>query len=163
MAKKRGITLDHKMVGSKTRKPTNAEKKQDSKFKKGMSGNPAGKKPGTRHRVTMLAEKLLDDECGDLVKKCITMAIGGDTACMKLVMDRILPPRKDRPISFDLPEIKKWTDILIAMEALTKAVAQGDITPLEGKTLSEVLDNMRKIAETTELEERMKILEKENT
>ena len=32
-------------------------------FKKGQSGNPQGKKPGTRHRATMAALELLE---GDL-------------------------------------------------------------------------------------------------
>jgi hypothetical protein len=32
------------------------------RFRPGESGNPAGKRPGTRHRVTMLAEKLMQDE-----------------------------------------------------------------------------------------------------
>lgn len=163
MPKKPAKAAGKKKVSPKAQEADNSAKNQRGRpFKPGQSGNPKGKPKGTRHKVTMLAEKLLDGECEGLVKKCIQMAMDGDTTAMKLVLDRILPPRKDRPISLDLPEIKKWTDILQAMEALTQAVARGEITPLEGQTFSAVLENMRKIAETTELEERMKILEKEN-
>ena len=30
-------------------------------FQKGQSGNPAGPAKGTRHKITMLAEKLMQD------------------------------------------------------------------------------------------------------
>jgi hypothetical protein len=35
-------------------------------FKKGQSGNPRGKKPGTRHKATLAALELLE---GDLARK----------------------------------------------------------------------------------------------
>ena len=38
----------------------NAKQNKDHLWKKGQSGNPAGKKPGTRHKATILAERLLD-------------------------------------------------------------------------------------------------------
>ena len=36
-------------------------------FQKGRSGNPAGKPPGTRNKMTLLAEALLDNEAEALV------------------------------------------------------------------------------------------------
>jgi Family of unknown function (DUF5681) len=35
---------------------------QGGRFQKGVSGNPNGMPPGTRHKSTMLAEKLLQDD-----------------------------------------------------------------------------------------------------
>ena len=40
-------------------------------FRPGQSGNPAGKRPGTRHRVTLLAEQLLDGEAEAIVRKAV--------------------------------------------------------------------------------------------
>ncbi len=76
----------------------NAGKKQGSKWKKGVSGNPTGKKPGTRHKATQLAEILLDGQTEQLVNKCVEMAIDGDSTAMRICMDRLIPP----PESHDL-------------------------------------------------------------
>jgi Family of unknown function (DUF5681) len=54
--------------------PANAEPDADPKpgrrlFQKGQSGNPTGKKPGTRHKATIIAETLLDGESEALTRK----------------------------------------------------------------------------------------------
>ena len=144
----------------KAEKPVNAGGKQDTKFKPGQSGNPAGKPKGARHKVTLLAEKLLDKDAKSVVEKCIELVMAGDSGAIKLIMDRILPPRKDRPVSIDLPLIESISDASKAMAIVSQAVADGEITPLEAQTLSGVLENYRKIIETTELEKRITDLEK---
>jgi len=145
----------------KAEKPANAEGKQKKEhlWKKGQSGNPGGKKPGTRHRITLLAEKLLDKDAKDLVKKCIEMAKEGDGPSMRICMDRILPPRKDRPVNIALPLIESLTDATRAMAFIANAVSVGEITPSEGQVLSVIIENYRKIVETTELEKRIIALE----
>src|SRR6266478_3635762 len=40
-------------------------------FMKGLSGNPAGKRPGTRNRATIIAEELLDCETRPLLRQAI--------------------------------------------------------------------------------------------
>jgi hypothetical protein len=47
-------------------------------FQKGQSGNPAGPAKGTRHKITMLAEKLLEDDRDAIVRAEIAAAKGGD-------------------------------------------------------------------------------------
>ena len=42
--------------------PVNAGRKQDTRFKPGKSGNPAGKPKGSRHATTLAMEALLDGE-----------------------------------------------------------------------------------------------------
>ncbi len=79
-------------------------------FKKGQSGNPAGKKPGTRNKTTVLLEALLDGKAEALTKKAIEMAGKGDPAMMRLCIERLIPPRKDRPINFDLPPLQTTQD-----------------------------------------------------
>ena len=46
----------------------NAKQNKDHLWKKGQSGNPAGKKPGTRHKATILAERLLDGQAEELIQ-----------------------------------------------------------------------------------------------
>ena len=137
----------------------NTGKKQGSKWKKGVSGNPAGKKPGTRHRATRLAETLLDGEAVELVKKCVEMAIDGDSAAMRICMDRLVPPRKSRPINIDLPDVSTGGGVSEAQAVVVQAVGEGEITPDEGQVLSTILEARRKSIETADIEARLEKLE----
>ena len=125
-----------------------------TQFKPGQSGNPAGKPKGTRNATTLALEALLDGQASALTQKAINLALAGDMAALRLCLDRILPPRKDSPVAFDLPEIKTLNDAVPAMGALVKAVGQGDLTPTEAAELTKMVQAFAKIIETAELEER---------
>jgi Family of unknown function (DUF5681) len=101
-------------------------------FRPGQSGNPAGKRPGTRNRVTMLAERLLDGEAEAIVRKAIELAKTGDNTAMRLCLERILPVRKGRPVALNLPSMKSAADLPAVIGAVARAVAAGDLTPDEG-------------------------------
>ncbi len=75
-------------------------------FKPGKSGNPDGRKKGSRHKVTLAAQALLDGEGENITRKCINLALEGDMTAIRLVMERITPVKKDSPVSFRLPIIK---------------------------------------------------------
>ena len=131
-------------------------------FKKGESGNPAGKKPGTRHRATIIAEQLIDAEAEELVRVCLDKAKAGDPVYMKLAMDRLIGVRKDRPISLALPQLENAEDAVKAMKSIANAVSESKITPSEAQILSAVIENYRKVTETTEIEKRLTALEARN-
>jgi hypothetical protein len=142
-----------------TTKPANVRRKQDGRFAKGHSGNPAGKLPGTRHRATLAAEALLDGEGEALTRKAIEMALEGDGVALRLCLDRLLPPRKDRPLRIDLPRLESSADISKALAVLAQAVAEGELTPLEANAIGTLLEGHRRAIETTELEARIAVLE----
>ena len=73
----------------------------------------------------------VDGQATALTQKAIEVAMAGDMPALRLCLDRILPPRKDSPVAFDLPEMKTLNDAVPAMGALVKAVGQGDLTPTE--------------------------------
>jgi Family of unknown function (DUF5681) len=89
--------------------PANAGRKQ-GRFVKGQSGNPEGKLRGTRHRATQLAETLLEGDSEALVRKAVELALGGDTVALKLCLDRILPPRRERTVALNLPNLRRPAD-----------------------------------------------------
>ena len=109
-------------------------------FKKGQSGNPAGKPKGARNATTRAMELLLDEEAEEVTRRAIEMAKSGDGVALRLVMDRILPARKDRHVPFALPVLETPADAVKAMAALVNAVAAGELTPSEAAELSKLVE-----------------------
>jgi hypothetical protein len=140
--------------------PENTNRKQKAApFQKGQSGNPAGRPKGARNKTTLAMEALLDGEAETLTRKAIEMAMMGDTTAMRLCMDRIMPPRKERPIMFTMPKMETAADAVKASAALVDAVANGDITPGEAGELSKLVDGFTKAVELHEIQQRLEKLE----
>ena len=102
---------------------------------------------------------LLEGQSESLTQAAIDKALEGDTTALHLCLDRIAPPRKDAPISFNLPEIETPADAAKAARAILKAVADGDVTPQEAVSVMAVVEQFRRTLETTELEARLEALE----
>ena len=99
-----------------------------AKFSKGQSGNPSGKPKGCRNATTILFDELLKDNAKELIEKAIEMAKGGDGPALRLCIERLAPARKDRPVWFDLPEMKGAKDAVKASAAIVAAVASLCVT-----------------------------------
>ena len=132
-------------------------------FKKGQSGNPRGKKPGTRHKATMAALELLEGDLQAITRVCIDKAKGGDLVACKLILDKIIPNCRERSIDLQFPQLAGAAEVPQALAATLEAVAQGKITPGEGQGLAALLETYRKSMEMTELEARIEALEKKIT
>lgn len=128
-------------------------------FEAGQSGNPAGKAKGTRNRTTVALETILQDEAESITRKAIELAQAGDTVALRLCMDRLIPVRKDRPITFTLPEIETAADLTKATRALLEGVANGEITPSEAAELSKLVEAHTKAIEAVDLAARLAALE----
>lgn len=135
------------------------QKQRGRPFQKGRSGNPSGRPTGIRNRATMAAQALLDGEAEALTRKAIELALAGDLTALRLCLERIVPPRKDRAIEVAVPEIKGAADAPAAVAAILAAIASGEITIAEGKDLAAVVEAFRKAAEIEELERRIAALE----
>ena len=146
------------IVGESTDKTVG--KQRGKPFEKGRSGNPNGRPEGSRNKATILAQALFDGQAEELIQKCIQMALDGDSTAMRLCIERLVPPRKDRPVNLDLPKMECVEDTVKAMAVISSGVAEGELTPSEGQVLSGMVENYRKAIETTELEGRISNLEK---
>jgi hypothetical protein len=132
-----------------------------SKFKTGQSGNPGGRPKGSLNKATLASQALLEGEAEALTRKVVELAKNGNPMALRLCLERLLPPRKDRPITFDLPSLEGLEDLPQALKAILEAVARGEITPGDGQTLTAMLEAYRKGLETTDHEARITELEKE--
>ena len=127
-------------------------------FKKGESGNPQGRPVGTRNKTTLAALSLIEDEGEQLARKAVELALDGDLPALKLCMDRLLPPAKERPLeAFSLPQLN---DVLDALDTIANKLSQGELLPAEATSICKVLEQYRKHFETTELSERLETLER---
>lgn len=142
-------------AGEKTRKRTRIA----PPWKPGQSGNPAGRPKGARNKTTLAMEALLEGQYEALTKAAINKALEGDTAALRLCLDRLAPARKDAPIAFDLPSIRSAADILAASSALLGAVASGEVTPDEAGRVMALLTAHKALVEAGDLEARIAALE----
>ncbi len=109
--------------------------------------------------MTMAVEALLEGEADKLTRKAVELALAGDTTALRLCLERIAPPRKDRAVAFALPDLAKAEDAFRAMAALVGAVAAGELTPSEASELSRLVEGFTKAIDTHELQQRLTRLE----
>src|SRR3954467_920500 len=128
-------------------------------FQAGQSGNPGGRPVGSRHKATLAAEALLDGEAEELTRTAIELAKTGDTTALRLCLERVCPPRRDRPVAFTMPVIESTADLTKASAALLQAVASGELTPSEAAELGKLVEAHVKAIEATEFQQRLEYLE----
>jgi Family of unknown function (DUF5681) len=128
-------------------------------FEKGRSGNPGGRRRGSRNKATLVAAGLLAGEAEALTRKAVEMALAGDSTALRLCLDRVLPPCRERTVEFRLPSIKnartgevRPQDISRAMNAVILALAHGEITPSEAERVAGVVETFVGAIETTKKE-----------
>jgi hypothetical protein len=117
-------------------------------FSKGQSGNPGGRPLGARHKATLAAEALLDGEAEGLTRKAIEAALGGDMPALRICLDRILPPRKERPVRFKLPvsgserkSVSKVTGFRLAPNPAVRVITTESLDLKPGLPLSAESDH----------------------
>ena len=128
-------------------------------FEKGRSGNPLGRRIGCRNKTTIAAAALLAGEAEALTRMAVELALLGDPTALRLCLEGILPPCRDRMVKFALPPIESAADIAAAMKAVTSALAAGLISPGEAATIAAVVDTFVRAIETSDFERRLRLVE----
>ena len=124
-------------------------------FTEGNSGKPKG----SRNKATIAIESLLEGQAEALTQTAISKALDGDSMALRLCMDRIAPLPKDNTISFTLPHMESANDASKAAGSVLKSVSIGEITPIEGSRVMELIDSFRRTLELTVIEHRIQALE----
>ena len=117
-------------------------------FVKGRSGNPRGRRYGSRNKATLAAAVLLEGESEALTRKAVELALAGDATALRLCIERILPPCRERAVKFALPPIESASDVSAAMNAVTSALARGTITPGEAERIARVVETFARALDT---------------
>jgi hypothetical protein len=143
-------TAGGKMAADKT-----AGKQRGKPFEKGQSGNPNGRPEGSRNKVTLACEELLEGEAETLTRKAIERALEGDIQALRLCLERVCPVRKGRAVAFDLPAEMDLGSLTTTTALLIRSVAASELTPEEAQTVASLLETHRRAVETIDIEERI--------
>jgi hypothetical protein len=119
-----------------------------------------GRPQGSRNNVTLAAANIFNDESETIARKAVEMALAGNTAMVKLIVERILPIRKSLPIKLDgMPVVKSVSDASKLSEFVLDAISTGKISPLDGEILSRSCERHLRALQVSDLEERLQQVE----
>jgi hypothetical protein len=100
------------------------------------------------------AGKLVRDENG----QPITVTRYSDNLLLALLKAH-RPPRRERPMRFQLKPLRSAADAAAAIASMAAAVAAGDITPSEAAELSALVEAFLYAIETSEFDQRLQVIE----
>ncbi|MGZ8923119.1 MAG: DUF5681 domain-containing protein [Methylosarcina sp.] len=125
-------------------------------FKKGSSGNPAGRQPDQTPGAQI--RKAIEERKDEIVQSVIEAAIAGDMQACKMLLDRITPSLKPvaAQIALSVPEGAGLSEQGATVIA---AALSGQIPPDIGSQLITALAAQSKIIEIDELTQRIEVLE----
>ncbi len=131
-------------------------------FQPGISGNPSGRPKNTGNRQRVFND-LVGPHKESLFKKAIDMALNGNEAMLRLLLDRMLPAKPtDEPIQLDISNATDFNNVRtitqLGSESL-KAVLSGKITPEDAGRILALISGHYKTFELIELWEKFKAFE----
>jgi hypothetical protein len=122
-------------------------------------GNP-GRPPGARNKITQVMEQLAEGQAETLMQKALELAQAGDVSCLRMLFDRLYPPRKGQPVNVDMPPINSSQDLFAAIASIWTGIGDGRLTADEAGALSIVVDRSIQAIELHAITERIAALEK---
>ncbi len=136
-----------------------APKQRGRPFLPGQSGNPAGKPKGARHAALKALDLIGEAGAAEVMASVVAAAKEGDMRAADLLLRRLWPERRGRPVPVALPPILDAAGLVGALAAITAAVAAGELSPEEGQAIASILETQRRAIETVELDQRITALE----
>ena len=123
-----------------------------ARFKKGESGNPAGRPPGSSNRSL----RILRDAAEEILPDLIERAKSGDLEAQKLILDRGIPRLRavSMPESLALPD-GTLTDQAKALVAL---IAEGNLSTTVAAEVAGVITASARVEEVDQLRDELKAL-----
>jgi hypothetical protein len=144
--------------GMNNRPSKNGQRSARGRFQPGNTYGK-GRPEGSRNKVSVMLQSLLEEQAQAVTEKVVELAKRGDSTAMRLVIERLIPPTRERRVNLTLPKVTTAADVTGAIGAVLEAVASGELAPGEGQQLAALLEAQRKSIETVQLEERVTALE----
>lgn len=130
-----------------------------NRWRRGQSGNPRGKPAGARNKTLIALDAIGAKGAEEVLQRVVADARAGDMRAAEVILARVWPARRGRPVMLALPPMVTASDLPAALGAVTAAVANGTITPDEGLAVASILDMQRRGIEAADFEARLAALE----
>ena len=136
---------------SKKKKAGNPE------WKKGKSGNPAGRPRGITDRRTKL-NQILEGKAEDVLNVVISAALKNDVQAASLILSRVVPTLRaqDERAMFDLDTTERMS---CQVEQVLKALSEGLLSADAAKNIIDSIGVLDSIRQTECLKDRLDALE----
>ncbi len=134
------------------------KKQPPGRWKKGCSGNPAGRPPGTGETAKLRA--VIAGRVPELLDAMMERALAGDVGAARLLLERTVAPLKaaEPAEPINLPDGSLGDQ----GRAVMAAVAAGELTPAQGAQLLGAIGSLARVIELDELDERLRALERQS-
>jgi hypothetical protein len=106
-------------------------------------------------------DAILERSAEEMTNRLVELAVKGEFAALKFALARLVPPCRDTPVRFDLPPIDGADDTQRASSAILAAIAAGDLTPNEARSIMAMLVVHKDIVTAGDHERRLDEIEKE--
>jgi hypothetical protein len=107
------------------------------RFQPGLSGNPAGKAPGTRNHSTRFRLLLEDGDFEAAGRLIIERARAGNLAAARFIVDHVDPKPRGRAVALD---VASDSSLVERYAALTRAMLAGELSPQEAAAMARLLE-----------------------
>lgn len=131
-------------------------KKRPGRWKKGESGNIAGKPKGSGQVQKLRAA--LGERLDEIMDTVVAQAISGDMVAARIVLERVLPALRpaEQTVVLEMPKDGTLTQ---QAHAVLAAAADGALGPGQAAQLVSAIAAVGKVAELDEMNRRIEALE----
>jgi hypothetical protein len=102
-----------------------------------------------------MAEALLEGGAAAVTHALMARALKGNATAMKLWMERLVPPRRERAVRVAMPAIAGPGDVAPAMAAIAAAAASGEISPADAGELARMVETLMRAFQVSDFERRL--------
>ena len=129
------------------------------RWRPGVSGNPAGRPRRSQSDASTRAQATLDENADQIMAAAVAKALAGDGPTLRTLVSLLVPPQRARPMVFEFPQLHEAGDVMKAFDAIAEALACGDLSEPEMKTLVSYLETFLSALNAVDYEARLAALE----
>jgi len=137
---------------------------ENGRFAKGNLGGPG--RPRSISRSAVALDQLGAGVGEQVLQVIVDKALAGDLRAAELLLSRVWPTLRGRPLEIDAEPLKNLPDLVPAVTEVMNAVLAGEVTPREGHDVFSLVQAQCRTLEAVEFERRLQevegLREKEN-
>ncbi len=160
--KNRNGSYNRFIVGHNPKRQGTAKPSNNANTGRFQVGNKHGKcRPaGSRNKVTLAAANIIEEQAAAISERAVDMALDGDRAMIKMVLERVVPVKKSVPIRLpDMPKVNSVADASRLTGFVLSSISEGKLSPVDGEIISRSCQRHLQALQVSDLEQRLAELE----